>query len=441
MKNFLIIAVLLILSSESFSQTKVILGSEENSIYPFDLSQPELYFDWAKSDTDFRNVEVFGMGEATHGTKEFFEIKAKSFEYLVTHFNYKVFGIEASYGECNYINDYINSGIGNIDSVMLNFSFWTWRTQEVKNLILWMKDYNQHQPDSGKIIFYGFDMQDPYSPVKYLVDCFKSDTSSAFVGELDSITRVILSRSRYQVYKSFKSEGTAYHDTLMVVYNELNKWLSKNESVIMNNYSEKRYNKFSLCITNFGQAINSGTSSYQYRDSCMAMNILSIYNIEKAKMFIWAHNGHINKAHSPTYSNELGKPMGGLLKKELGPGYYSVGFIFNQGNFQAVQNVRTKKDRSQPNYSAKKKHMELKECSVPVYKRNTFSRILSKVNVNTFFIDLRTVSDPAFTTPLYTYNIGSVFNGLIRSSLKINAKKQYDGLIYIDKTTRAVPLD
>lgn len=440
MKYLIPIIIFLVQSFNLFSQITIKLGSREENVYPFDLNQNNLYFDWAKSKNNLKDIEVFGMGEATHGTKEFFEIKSKTFKYLVTNFNYKVFGIEAYYGECNYINDYVNSDFGNIDTVMLNFSFWAWRTKEVKDLILWIKEYNQQHTDSEKIKFYGFDMLDIYSPVKYLVDYLKSD-KSIFISELGLITKPVLSKSKYQIFKLFNNKDSNYRDTLVIIYNELNEWLKRNEYFLTKKYSTKKFEQLHLCILNFGQAINNTNNSLDYRDSCMASNIFKIHNLENSKMFIWAHNEHINIEDSPSFSGKSPKPMGGLLKKGLGPKYYSVGFIFNKGNFHAIKYVRTKKDFSIKSKSAYNKlHTNFKECSVPEYKKNNFTSALSSANLNTFFIDINSSSNSIFTTPLYTYNIGALFTGYKRNSMKINAKKQFDGLIYINNTTSATPL-
>jgi len=448
LKYIVAVTLSVFLFLDSFAQITVTIGSDEEEIYPFEINQPGLYSEWMKNDTAFSEIEIFGMGEATHGTKEFFDIKAKTFEYLVTNCNYKVFGIEASYGECNYINDYLNSGIGSIDSVMLNFSFIMWRTQEVKELILWMKNYNQQCPDSAKISFYGFDMQDIYFPLKYLIDFVKSDTLLNYQ-ELATIVRPVISKSSPQRYAALSSKESKYQDTLRAVHSLLTNWMNKNESYLAKKYPNKKCIQLRMCVDNFEQAKNGWQErtfkeNNTYRDSCMAYNVLRIHALENSKMFIWAHNGHVALSQYPGESPYAkSKPMGSFLKRELGSGYYSIGFIFNEGYFQAYTDVeKNKGDGVFKKLFYKRQYQVMwSECSVPAYEKNTLTNAFSATNVDAFFIDINASGNSIFSTTQFTYWLGAAFYGIEKSSVEIIAKKQFDGLIYINNTTRAVPLD
>jgi len=101
---------------------------------------------------------IVALGEATHGSKEIFQIKHRLIEYLVTQLGYRVFAIEASYGRCRYINDYVLFGKGDLDTATAITDFSIWRTEEVKNLIEWIKEYNQQNP-TQKVQFVGVDLQ------------------------------------------------------------------------------------------------------------------------------------------------------------------------------------------------------------------------------------------------------------------------------------------
>ena len=53
-----------------------------------------------------KDVQIVGLGEATHGTREFFQFKHRMLEFLVKEMGFTVFAIEASYPECFNINNY-----------------------------------------------------------------------------------------------------------------------------------------------------------------------------------------------------------------------------------------------------------------------------------------------------------------------------------------------
>lgn len=93
---------------------------------------------------------VVGLGEATHGTAEFFDAKHRIFRYLVENHGYKVFAFEADFGESIYLNEAVQQGnAAGIESLMKSkMHFWTWKTREVKELLEWMCTYNQGKAGS-----------------------------------------------------------------------------------------------------------------------------------------------------------------------------------------------------------------------------------------------------------------------------------------------------
>jgi hypothetical protein len=85
------------------------------------------------------DARVVALGEATHGTREFFQIKHRFLEYLVARQGFTVFAIEANQPECRAINDYVVNGKGNARDALDGIYFWTWNTEEVLAMIEWMR--------------------------------------------------------------------------------------------------------------------------------------------------------------------------------------------------------------------------------------------------------------------------------------------------------------
>ena len=107
----------------------------------------------------FANAKIYGFGEASHNTKEFFDLKAKFFKYLVNTQGVKVFIMEESYQAESGINEWISGGKGNIKTIAKNFNIGFWYTKEIVNLLQWMRDYNLNKPRKEQIRFYGMDIQ------------------------------------------------------------------------------------------------------------------------------------------------------------------------------------------------------------------------------------------------------------------------------------------
>ena len=104
-------------------------------------------------------ARVVALGEATHGTREFFQLKHRMLEFLVEEMGFRVFAIEANWPECLAINDYVLHGEGDPEEALAGIYFWTWNTEEVLELIEWMRRYNADPAHEQKLKFYGVDMQ------------------------------------------------------------------------------------------------------------------------------------------------------------------------------------------------------------------------------------------------------------------------------------------
>ena len=82
---------------------------------------------------------VIALGEATHGTREFFRLKDRLLRLLVRHAAFTTFALEISPESGELVNRYVHAGGGSGRSVLREFEFWTWQTEEVLALIEWMR--------------------------------------------------------------------------------------------------------------------------------------------------------------------------------------------------------------------------------------------------------------------------------------------------------------
>lgn len=104
-------------------------------------------------------ARIVSLGEATHGTREFFQLKHRMLEFLASEMGFTIFSIEANMPEAYRLNDFVLNGNGDPAKLIKGMYFWTWDTQEVLEMVRWMREFNKS--GKGRVQFTGFDMQTP----------------------------------------------------------------------------------------------------------------------------------------------------------------------------------------------------------------------------------------------------------------------------------------
>jgi erythromycin esterase-like protein len=108
----------------------------------------------------FDKAQIIGLGEGTHGTREFFEMKQRLFQYLVKKHKCRALGFEYGFRfqKSLEIEKYITTGKGDLKSI-INESHWIHRNREFLGLIKWMRQYNSDKNKDQMIHFFGIDSQ------------------------------------------------------------------------------------------------------------------------------------------------------------------------------------------------------------------------------------------------------------------------------------------
>lgn len=99
---------------------------------------------------------VVALGEATHGTSEFFRMKHRLVEYLVTELGFRDFAMETNWTHvAPLLNDYIQGRDVDPEAIL----YWPWATREYMDLLQWMRGYNAVRDSLDRITFHGIDPQ------------------------------------------------------------------------------------------------------------------------------------------------------------------------------------------------------------------------------------------------------------------------------------------
>ena len=283
-------------------------------------------------------ARIVGMGEGTHGTREFFELKHRVFEFLVREMGFTHFAIEATWSEADDINNYVLTGQGDPARLLSRLYFWTWNTEEVLALIQWMRQWNLTAPASRRVQFLGFDIQYPGAAM---------DSVASFIGRVDS-ARASYVADRYACIAPYRNNGSAFsrpQSTYAALPQAEREACSRSlaevaaliraDSVAYSSASsDSAYSRAlhsARAVQQFEEMASASGSAYTavlVRDRCMAENVQWLMQQAgpAARMMLWAHNGHVAS---------MSGWMGGELRNAYGGDYLNLGFIFGTGSFNA----------------------------------------------------------------------------------------------------------
>jgi len=289
------------------------LSTTKVTDYDDDLKQLNPYF---------KDVTLVGMGESTHGTHEFFTMRHRMFKYLVEHHQFTTFFLEADYANCLRANTYIHGKDDVAIEIVKEIGLWPWMTYEMVDLINWMRTYNQENPDK-KLSFIGVDMQkykETITQMDHILRRYNLSTTDSITCQkiLNSNIHTINKPDELEIYKTTWEEKKTIDIKLL---------------------EEKDKKIYTTLLRHLTQIINQKfkwEKKYDYRDICMAENIL--FHLEEntsIKGFFWAHNAHMSKRLYKEGKKKEWKSAGGRLKQKIGSQYFAIAQDFDKGTFNS----------------------------------------------------------------------------------------------------------
>lgn len=261
------------------------------------------------------DAKIIALGEVTHGSSPIFKMKHRLIKYFKECCNYNVFSMEASMPEAYGVGDFVFSGKGNAKRKVSEMGFWTWRTNEVLDLVNWMKNYNEL--NKRKIKFTGFDMQSFEGQIKILADFSEDVHDNELKKESKELFYLLKELSfKKQQRKPFEDLNLFSFKKINLIKSLMNKY-SKNENYSWTNHNVELIVQYLKNVPPFS------------RDKFMSDNINWIVENDssESKFVLWAHNGHIR---------ERKNFMGDYLNNKYGDdNYLSIGFCFYNGTYTA----------------------------------------------------------------------------------------------------------
>ena len=384
-----------------------------------------------------QGVHIVGLGEETHGTHEFFQTKRRLIEFLIKEAGFTVFAMETSYAASMGINEYVLNGKGDRDKLLAKQGLWAWDTQEVSDLIEWLRQYNNSVPVEKKVRFVGFDFNSNNAAVE-LVSNYLTKVAPERLEAFNKVARYFQSDELGRQHLEYTIQISAADKAqTSATLNDLLGFLYLNQTRFTLQTSAAEFDRAfenANVLAEFADTYsrppridpaNPLNSSHLARDMYMAQNIKRRLSQEKpgTRVIIWAHNDHVGKQKNS---------LGSYLQAAYGPDYYALGSSFNQGAFQARE--------MDPNTTIG----ALKEFSVGAALEGSVEWYLNRTGIKNFLVDFRNTTKPEvieqwLATPRRMRSIGLGFFGEKNSYVRVNLQQTFDGLVFIETTTRAHP--
>ena len=389
------------------------------------------------------------LGEATHGTSEFYAIRAEITKELITKKGFQTIGIEADWPDAYQVHRYIQgqktaeTSMQALDGFK-RFPQWMWRNTQMVDLVSWLYHYNEKLSPEKKVGFYGLDLYSLYASIdevlKYL------DKTNPTIAER--------ARKRYDCFKQYRHNAQIYgYATTFDIGASCQKkvveqLMDLRESAVelLRVDGQKAPEEYFYTLQN-AKLIKSAEEYYRslfFSTPEVSWNIRDTHMTQMAnelldhlkethkpqKIIIWAHNSHLGNA-SATQFKKLGEiNIGQLLKEQYANRVKSIGFTTYSGKVSAASE-----------WDGPVEHKQVRPAL-----ENSYEALLHEVNIPQFLLLLQKDKElaQALSAEKIERAIGVIYRPETeRASHYFNAQlsKQFDAIIHIDQTTAVEPLE
>jgi erythromycin esterase len=377
--------------------------------------------DLAALDGIVGDARIVALGEATHGTAEFSRIKQRMIEHLAQKLGFTVVAFEWSWpGQVDALDSYIKTGAGSADPPP-----GAWRTQEVRDLIEWMRAYNAAPGRMRKLSISGFDIQEPKRAAQCVTDAFARLGPAA--AEAVQVRYAGLAKSPTQLFRLPDDERTRLTAAVVAALG----LVEAQRAALLKVLTPREYNRVHQCAVVVVRSTLAGADyGAATREQAMAENVrwLAEEAFPGERIVLWAHNLHVSAApHMPFLV-----PMGQYLRDAFGDRIRRVGLVFNRGEVRVFPTGHGQPYRP----------IVLK---VPAAGPSNAESVLSATGLRNFMLDLRAVpaGSPLGTwlaQPTMVRSLDWAYDPDYPTSIRIALSQAFDALVYVEESTPTVPL-
>jgi protein-L-isoaspartate(D-aspartate) O-methyltransferase len=290
------------------------------------------------------DARVVLLGEATHGTSEFYRMRARITQALIERKGFDIVAAEADWPDAARIDHYVRDRDVPAQewSAFARFPTWMWRNHEFLEFVEWMRIHNRERPRERRVRFAGLDLYSLYNSIAEVLRFLDDrDPSAAQVA-----------RERYGCLTPWQSDPAAYgRATLKGEYRSCEKdvalmleGLLKKQLRFMHADDEALFDSIQnarlvVDAEAYYRIMYYGShQSWNLRDRHMfdTLETLLRFKGPESKAVIWEHNSHVGDARATSMSARGEFNVGELCRKKFGDAAYLVGFGTDHGTVAAA---------------------------------------------------------------------------------------------------------
>lgn len=290
------------------------------------------------------SARVVLLGEATHGTSEFYQMRERITRDLIVQKGFSVIAIEADWPDAARVDHYVRhfQYPPSEWTAFARFPTWMWRNAEVRDFVSWLRKHNATVERNKRVAFHGLDLYSLYDSIRSVLN---------YLDEVDPESAKV-ARERYGCLTPWQRDPATYGHAALTgsyptceshVVRTLTDLLAKRRS-----YAEHDGERFLDAEQNARLVANAeryyrimyygSRASWNLRDRHMfetLKNLLAFHGPD-SKAIVWAHNSHVGNAEATEMAARGEHNLGQLCRQEFGEQAYLVGFGTHSGTVAAA---------------------------------------------------------------------------------------------------------
>jgi len=390
------------------------------------------------------------LGEASHGTHDFYRVRAEITKRLIREKGFSAVAVEADWPDAYRVNRYVRGRAGDPDSAealggFLRFPQWMWRNADVLDFVGWLREHNDSRDsETFKVGFYGLDLYSLHASMHAVIEYLKVVDPDAAVRAAD----------RYACFEHFGGDPQTYgYATTLglapscetAVINQLVElraaaveYAKRDGRVAADDlfFAEQNAKVVANAERYYRAMFQDHAASWNLRDQHMTETLRALVTFletdpRRAKIVVWAHNSHLGDARATEMGGHRGElNVGQLVREQFGRAAFLVGFTTYSGTVTAASDWNGEAERK----------------IVRPALTESYEALFHACGIGNFFLDLRrpTEAVAALAVPRLERAIGVIYRPETERLSHYFAAvlaRQFDAVLHYDHTRAVEPLE